>query len=81
MSRTGAQLMEAQMVYETAIEERHSTIRGAVHTLLLLATGVFLGFMLAQLSHLSTSEEARAAFQAGPIAGEDWHGNVRRSAP
>ncbi|WP_299776838.1 hypothetical protein [uncultured Roseobacter sp.] len=69
------------MVYETAIEERHSSLRSVTHTLLLLATGVFLGIMLAELREVAMDSDARAAFEAQPIAGEDWHGNVRRSTP
>lgn len=69
------------MVYETAIDERHSPLRSVTYTLLVLATGVFLGIMLAELRDLAMDSDARAAFETQPIAGEDWHGNVRRSTP
>ncbi|WP_299674377.1 hypothetical protein [uncultured Roseobacter sp.] len=52
--------------------------RTMAQTVLILAVGVLFGVMLAQL-HLEGN--VQEAVSAPPIAGENWHGNVRHSTP
>lgn len=68
------------MAYDTMTHD-HRPVAGQriARTLLVLVTGIFLGAMLMQVSQ-TPSDAVVEALQAGPIAGEDWHGNVRRSA-
>lgn len=52
--------------------------RTLAQTVLLLAAGVLLGVMIAQVH---VQGDVREAVNAPPIVGENWHGNVRRSTP
>ncbi|GFE52359.1 hypothetical protein So717_41120 [Roseobacter cerasinus] len=61
-----------------AFEQRPRVERAPLRVLLALAAGVLVGLMLAEVR---TDVDFKSALTTAPIAGEDWHGNVRRSAP
>lgn len=68
------------MVYETTVHEGPGVMRTALRSAGLLSAGVLLGVMLMQVWHVPLDARLQDALQAGSIAGEDWHGNVRSSA-
>ncbi|MBW4708476.1 hypothetical protein KX928_11850 [Roseobacter sp. YSTF-M11] len=72
------------MIYETIVHERsaaHRTLANVAQVILLVGFGVLFGLILADAPDVSHGADAVKALQAGPIEGEDWHGNVRRSVP
>ncbi len=62
----------------TTIDRHPVRETNAARTLLVLTAGVLFGLMIAQLGADGQLEEA---LTTPPIAGEDWHGNVKRSTP
>lgn len=61
-----------------ALEQRPGVERAPLRVLLALVAGVLVGLMLADVR---TNLDVQDALTTAPITGEDWHGNVRRSAP
>ncbi|MCV3271201.1 hypothetical protein [Roseobacter sinensis] len=62
----------------TSFDRQSAPGRTTLRTMLVLAAGVMLGLMITRVSFDATVHEA---MNVAPIAGEDWHGNVRRSGP
>ena len=67
------------MVYETVLQDRSVVGYGfakATQVALLVGFGIVLGMVLSDVKPVGVTLDTTSS---AVIAGEDWHGNVRRS--